>query len=83
MAGFDTLLTGLKRAERQMETQLGSIRGAIAALQGGNVHGLKHERSMASDSSSPVRKRRKMSAKARKAISDAQKARWAKQKAGR
>jgi hypothetical protein len=28
------------------------------------------------------RKRRKMSAKARKAISDAQKARWAKQKAG-
>ena len=30
-----------------------------------------------------VRPRRKMSAKARKAISDAQKARWAKQKAGR
>ena len=30
-----------------------------------------------------VRKRRKMSAKARKAISDAQKARWAKQKAGK
>src|SRR6516164_7080760 len=30
-----------------------------------------------------TRSRRKMSAKARKAISDAQKARWAKQKAGR
>jgi hypothetical protein len=30
-----------------------------------------------------ARARRKMSAKARKAISDAQKARWAKQKAGR
>lgn len=30
----------------------------------------------------PVRKKRTMSAKARKAISDAQKARWAKQKAG-
>src|SRR4051812_26972171 len=38
--------------------------------------------SAASGSAAP-RKRRKMSAKARKAISDAQKARWAKQRAGK
>ncbi len=83
MADFDTLLAGLRRAEQQMESQLGGIRGAIAALQSGGVQGLKRARSTASDSPAPVRKRRKMSAKARAAISAAQKARWAKQKAGK
>jgi hypothetical protein len=38
-------------------------------------------RGMASEAEALVRPRRKMSAKARKAISVAQKARWAKQKA--
>ena len=37
----------------------------------------------ASQGGQPHRKRRKMSAAARKRISDAQKARWAKQKAGK
>jgi len=83
MADFDTLLAGLRRAEQQMESQLGGIRGAIAALQSGGVQGLRRTRSTASDSPAPVRKRRKMSAKARAAISAAQKARWAKQKAGK
>jgi hypothetical protein len=83
MADFDTLLAGLRRAEQQMESQLGGIRGAIAALQSGGVQGLKRARSTASDSPAPVRKRRKMSAKARAAISAAQKLRWARQKAGK
>ena len=83
MADFDTLLAGLRRAEQQMETQLGSIRGAITALQGGSAQGSRRGRPAASVSSAPIQRRRKMSAKARAAISVAQKARWAKQKANK
>jgi hypothetical protein len=83
MADFDTLLAGLRRAEHEMESQLGSIRGAITALQGGGGQGSRRGRPVANDSPAPVRKRRKMSAKARAAISAAQKARWAKQKSGK
>jgi hypothetical protein len=83
MADFDTLLAGLRRAEQQMETQLGSIRGAITALQGSGAQTVRRGRPSASDAPTPVRKRRKMSAKARADISAAQKARWEKQKAGK
>ena len=83
MGDFDTLLAGLRRAEQQMETQLGSIRGAITALEGSAAPGLKRGTPAAGVSSAPVRKRRKMSARARAAISAAQKARWAKQKAAK
>jgi hypothetical protein len=48
-------------------------RGAAALSKGGKVAMAELK----------PRKRRKMSAKARKAISNAQKARWAKQKAGK
>jgi hypothetical protein len=83
MADFDTLLVGLRRAERQMEHQLGSIRSAITALQGGSSEGSHRGRPAESVSGTPVLRRRKMSAKARAAISAAQKARWAKQKASK
>ena len=83
MGDFDTLVAGLRRAEQQMETQLGSIRGAITALEGGSAPGLKRVTSVAGISSAPARRRRKMSAKARAAISAAQKARWAKQRVGK
>jgi hypothetical protein len=83
MEEFDTLLAGLKRAEHQMESQLGSIRRAIAALQGEGAQKVGRGRVAAAGSPAPIRKRRKMSAKARAAISAAQKARWAKQKAGK
>src|SRR5829696_9158260 len=43
---------------------------------------LRRGRDTAAAKANSVRTRRKMSAKARKAISDAQKKRWAKQKAG-
>jgi hypothetical protein len=80
MASFDTLLAGLKRAEQQMEIQLGSIRGAISALQAGGAHRSRRRR-IAATGSPTVRKRRRLSAKGRAAISAAQKARWARQKA--
>jgi hypothetical protein len=83
MAAFEVLLAGLRRAEQQLENQLGGIRGAIASLQAGSTRRAKRGRAAATASSAPVRKRRKMSAKARAAISAAQKARWAKQKAGK
>ena len=52
----------------------GMARGVAALSKGGKAV-------MAAVSGEAPRKRRKMSAKARKAISDAQKKRWAKQKA--
>jgi hypothetical protein len=79
MAGFHDLVSALRRAEKQLEHQLLGVRTAISSLElgsavspampgGGRVAGV-------------VRKRRKLSAAARKAISDAQKKRWARQRA--
>jgi hypothetical protein len=87
MASLQELLSGLLKAEQQLERQLGNVRGAISSLRGGET-GARRGRPVASKNKKGIiivggkRKRRKMSAKARKAISDAQKARWAKQKAG-
>jgi hypothetical protein len=95
MAGFETLISGLRRAEQQLEKQLHGIRTAISSLEfGGAVSpaipgGKRRGRPAGSRNTSARqgiiiiggRKKRTMSAKARKAISDAQKARWAKQKA--
>ena len=87
MAGFRELVSGLRRAEQQLERQLAGIRSAISSLEfGGAVSpgmppGRKRGPGRPKGSVPGRRKRRKMSAKARKAISDAQKARWAKLKA--
>ena len=78
MPAFQTLLAGLRRAEKEVEAQLTSIRNAIASLGGGI--GAKRGRPKGSKNA-PARKRRKMSAAGRARISAAQKKRWAKQKA--
>ena len=79
MATFQGIVIGLRRAERDLEQQLGKVRSAIASLGAGA--GAKRGRP--AGSKNKPRKKRKMSAKARAAISAAQKARWAKQKAGK
>ena len=72
---FADVVRDLKATEQQLVGQLGSVRAAIAALQTGNA-------TVPAVSERPVvRKRRRLSAKARAAISRAQKARWAKHRA--
>jgi len=72
---FADVVRDLKATEQQLVNQLGSVRAAIAALDGTNT-------TKPAMSSGPViRKRRRLSAKARAAISRAQKARWAKHRA--
>jgi len=77
MAGFQGLVNALRRAEKQIEHQLHSVRAAISSLELGSAvsPAMPGRRSLG-----VVRKRRKLSAAARKAISDAQKRRWAKQR---
>ena len=83
MAGFKSLLGGLRHAEQQLERQLEGIRSAIASLEfGGAVSpGMPGGKRGSRPKSSGNTPRRTISAKGRKAISDAQKARWARQKA--
>jgi hypothetical protein len=90
MAGFQTFIRGLRSAEAQLEKQLEGVRRAIASLTGvGAATGRGPGRPAGRrgpgrpKGTGQKRGRRKMSAAARKAISDAQKARWAKQKAGK
>jgi len=73
---FKDLIRGLRHTEQQLLKQLDSVRGAISSLEMGSA---------VSPAIGPrrrivVRRRRRLSAKARAAISRAQKARWAKQK---
>jgi hypothetical protein len=89
MSAFDTVLSTLRKAESELVAQLAGLRAAISSLSGGdNVHNARRRgRPPGSKNKSIIihgkkRRRRKLSAAARKAISDAQKARWAKQKAG-
>jgi hypothetical protein len=96
MALFQSLVDGLRKAERELEAQLAGVKAAISSLsEGGGLvandrkrgrpPGSKNKRKGATKAiiiHGRKRKRRKLSAAARKAISDAQKARWAKQKAG-
>jgi hypothetical protein len=81
MAALQALVRNLRRAEQQLLKQLSGVRQAISSLEFGSgavpfVGGRKRRRPTRG-----VRKRRPLSRKARKAISDAQKRRWAKQKA--
>jgi hypothetical protein len=66
----------LKATERELERQLAGVRAAISALDGNAV-----SRRGRPAAAKPVRKRRALSAKARAAISRAQKLRWAKHRA--
>jgi hypothetical protein len=63
-----------------LETILASIDSEIFQLKQARAL-LSGDGTKKTPSSSPVRKRRKMSAASRKKIADTQKARWAKQKA--
>ena len=73
------LVNGLKQAERQILKQLEGIRGAISSLEmGGGVSPAMRGRGPGRPAG---KKKRTLSAQARAAISRAQKARWAKQKA--
>ena len=76
---FKDLVRGLRQTEQHLVKQLEGVRGAIAALELGSAvsPGMRGPRA----GIAPVRKRRRLSAKARAAISRAQKLRWAKQKA--
>ena len=86
MALSDVINT-LRHEEQQLAKQLSSVRAALTAL-GSNLpyiitgRGRKRGRPAKTQVAAAPRKRRRLSAKARKAISDAQKRRWAKQRAG-
>ena len=73
---------GAKVRIQELEAEIAELRRAYPS---GRVSSGAVASSVAASrkSEAPVRKRRKMSAKARAAISAAQKARWAKQKAGK
>ena len=76
---FNDVIRGLKKTEQQLVKQLAGVRGAIASLSFGSAV----SPSMPGPAGGPVRKRRRLSAKARAAISRAQKLRWAKQRAAK
>ena len=82
MASFQSLIRHLRRAEQQLAKQLAGIRRAISSLEFGSAAspGIRVE-SVGPKRSRVVKKtgrRRKVSAKARAAMSRAQKKRWAK-----
>ena len=78
MAAFEGLVGALRRAEQQLERQLHGIRTAISSLEMGSaVSPAVPARAGIAPGAGLVRKRRRLSAAARKRISDAQKKRWA------
>jgi hypothetical protein len=79
MAAFQYLVRRLRRAERDLEKQLAGVRAAISSLEfgGGGVPKAGKKRRIRRRMA-----RRTLSAKARRAISIAQKRRWVKRKAG-
>ena len=72
---FADVVRELKATEQQLVGQLQGVRAAIAALDTNTTA------DSATNGAAVVRKRRRLSAKARAAISRAQKLRWAKYRA--
>jgi hypothetical protein len=87
MAAYKSLVQGLRKAEQELKRQLDGIRQAISTLEFGGAASppsprlIRRRRKRGRPANAGAVKRRKLSAKARKAISDAQKKRWAKVKA--
>ena len=79
MPGFDTVVEDLKRTARLLEEQLQAVRHALSTLVGGGSTGRRRGRPKGSGGA--PRRRRRLSADARRRISEAQKARWARQRA--
>jgi hypothetical protein len=77
MPGFDSLVKDLQRTAQYLERQLQAVREALSSLGGGAGRG---RRGRPKGAGVP-RRRRKLSADARRRISEAQKARWARQRA--
>ena len=71
---FEDLVRGLRKTEQQLVKQLAGVRKAISSLEFGSAVS-------PALGGRPVRPRRRLSAKARAAISRAQKLRWAKHRA--
>jgi hypothetical protein len=81
MAGFQTLLAGLKRAETQLQRQLEGVRNALAALESGATG---TQRGRPASAHTPRRRRRRLSAAGRAKLRASAKRRWAEaRKAGR
>jgi hypothetical protein len=72
---FEELVSGLRKTEQQLVKQLEGVRKAISSLEFGSAV------SPALGGRPVRRRRRRLSAKARAAISRAQKLRWAKHRA--
>ena len=85
---FSNVINTLRQEEQNLAKQLSSVRAALSAL-GSNIphvvtgRGRKPGLPSGSKKVGPVRKRGKLSAKGRAAISKAQKLRWAKLKASK
>ena len=82
------VISGLRHEEEQLGAQLSKIRAAISALSSNIVYvatgrGGPTRRGPGRPKGASVRKRRTLSAKARAAISAAQKKRWAKVRAAK
>ena len=75
------LLSNLIREADHLRMQLVGIEGAISALGGTTGAGIRRRGLKPGRPSGGIRRRRRLSARARKAISDAQKKRWAAQRA--
>ncbi len=78
----DWALIGAEQRLLQIAQEAAEIHRAFPELRKSGST-LPVSRNATSSSAVPKRKRRKLSAEARKRISDAQKKRWAKQKAGK
>ena len=82
MTGFQELISDLRKAESQLVRQLGGIRNAISSLEMGSavspsIPNRGPGRPRKTNGASPVRKRSKMSAAARKAVSLRMRKYWA------
>jgi hypothetical protein len=87
MVSLDSLVAELSELDARRKTVINQLSAAIRSLAGGGAGPAERaRRSRSTDTSTPTRKRRrrrKMSAAARKKISEAQKKRWAKANAAR